>query len=297
MPGEPQQLNLFWHVLKWVFEFFVLVIMRWKLDISGVAHVPRGSGALLVFNHHSQLDGPMVGLPVVRRRKRPLRFLGKKEHWDGKLRWLLEQSKSVPVDRSSREARAGAWDAVVDALQSGDLLAMAPEGTISESFELMPFRTGAVRAAQAAGVPIIPVIGWGTHRVAPKGQPVRWTRRIPIVVRFMEPFEVSPDADPVAATQELEDLMRAELDRVIAAYPDPEPGDDWWLPKRLGGSAMYHEQFLVEHEARLKKWEARDARREARKARQDARRVATEAQGKPTGRIRRLFRSRTGRVA
>jgi hypothetical protein len=184
---------------------------------------------------------------------------------------------------------------VVEALESGDLLAMAPEGTISESFDLMPFRTGAVRAAQAAGVPIVPVIGWGTHRVVPKGQPMRSTRRIPVVVRFMEPFEVAPDADPVAATAELEDRMRAELDKVIAAYPAPTPGDDWWLPRRLGGSAIDHDQFLAQHEARLAAWDARDARRRARKSHQQARKDAfDEPRG---GRVRRWVASMRRRAA
>ena len=103
--------------------------------------------------------------------------------------------------------------------------------------ELKEFKTGAVRIAAEAGVPLVPVILWGTQRMMTKDHPRDFSRGKTIPIRVGEPLHPTGD-DPVAETAELHRVMSGMLDEAIRAYPDDEqPPGSWWLPKRYGGSA------------------------------------------------------------
>jgi 1-acyl-sn-glycerol-3-phosphate acyltransferase len=231
-------------------------LLRWRVRIEGLHHVPRRGGAVLAFNHHSYSDFVMLAWGPVLRLRRPVRFLAKREVWASRWTgWVVRWGEAVPVDRSSSSARAGAFDAAAAALRAGDLVAVAPEQTISRSFELLPFRTGAARMAQQGGAPIVPVIGWGTHRFATKGRKARLVTGLPVVVRFGEPLHVGPHDDPVTATAELQARMERLLDEVQRSYPDGAPAGAWWVPARLGGAAPPHDQVLRAHLERTSRWE------------------------------------------
>ncbi len=230
-------------------------VLGWRIDVRGLDHVPRTGGVVLAFNHHSYLDFVMVGWPVVRTLRRPMRFLAKQEIWASrKVGWIVRWANAIPVDRGSPERRAAAFDAATGALASGAVVAVAPEQTISGSFELLPLRTGAARMAQRAQVPIVPVAGWGTQRAITKGAPKRLPRRLPVRVRFGEPLTVGPDDDVVAATDELAARMTSLLHETQESYPDGAPAGARWVPARLGGGAPPHEQVLEEQRERERGW-------------------------------------------
>ncbi|MEX0869153.1 MAG: lysophospholipid acyltransferase family protein, partial [Nitriliruptoraceae bacterium] len=155
-------------------------LLRAPISVEGIANVPASGPAVLAFNHHSYVDFIVLAWAVVVRRRRPLRFLGKREIWNSRwVGWAPRLIGAIPIDRGSGFSRAHALDAAVEALRAGDLVVVAPEQTLSASFELLPFRTGAVRMAQRAGAPIVPVVGWGSQRLAARGIPrldlVLWT--------------------------------------------------------------------------------------------------------------------------
>lgn len=231
-------------------------LLRWRVDVQGLGYVPRRSGAVLAFNHHSYIDYVLVAWPVVRQLKRPVRFLAKREIWSSRwLGWIVRWGEAVPVDRSSSSGRSEAFDAAASALRQGDLVAVAPEQTISLSFELLPIRAGAVRMAQLAGVPIVPVAGWGTHRALPKGGRKRAAIGLPVTVCFGPPLHVDADEDVSEATRRLEQAMLDLLHEVQEAYPDGAPAGAPWVPARLGGGAPPHEEALAQYQARRRRWE------------------------------------------
>ncbi len=81
-----------------------------------------------------------------------------------------------------------------------------------------------------AGVPLIPVILWGTQRMMTKDHPTDFSRGKTIAIRVGEPLHPTGE-DPVAETAELHAVMTSMLDEVIAAYPaDEQPPGSWWLP-------------------------------------------------------------------
>jgi 1-acyl-sn-glycerol-3-phosphate acyltransferase len=249
-----RELTWRWRVIAAIIILAVRVL-RWRIDVQGLEHVPARGGAVLAFNHHSYVDFMMVGWPIVRQRRRPMRFLAKREIWSSrKVGWVARWAAAIPVDRGSGTARSAAFEAATAALRAGDLVAVAPEQTISPSFELLPLRTGAARMAQLAGVPIVPVAGWGTQRALTKGGPKRLIRKLPVTVRFGDPLTVGPDDDFVEATDELARRMTHLLHGVQESYPDGAPPGADWVPARLGGGAPDHAEVLREHAERERRW-------------------------------------------
>ena len=128
-------------------------------------------------------------------------------------------------------------DEACDFLKRGELVGIFPEATISRSFEIKELKTGATRIAARAGVPLIPVVLWGTQRIMTKDHPRDFSRHKTILVKVGEPLH--PDgADPAADTALLRERMVALHDEAIDEYPaDEQPPGSWWLPASRGGSA------------------------------------------------------------
>jgi 1-acyl-sn-glycerol-3-phosphate acyltransferase len=215
-------------------------LARWRFDARGVEHVPSDGGAVVVWNHHSHVDFLVTAVPLYRRLDRPIRFLAMQELWSSRtFGWVPRFADAVPVDRHSDAGRERSLRMAVEAARDGHLVFVAPEATISPSFELLPFRAGAARIAQAAGVPLVPSVSWGSHRLVTTGHPFSLRRGfgIPVTVRFEPPVRIGPDDDPVAVTDEVRTVMARRLDEVQRTYPDGTPAGAWWVPARLGGGA------------------------------------------------------------
>lgn len=206
-----------------------------KLDLqySGLENIPRIGGAVLVLNHTAYVDFIPAAIGVHRVGRR-VRFMIKSEVMDiGIMRFLVNNTRTIPVDRSQG---AQAYRAALSSLHEGEIVAVYPEATISRSFELKEFKTGAVRMAAGAHVPMVPAIVWGAHRQWTKsGRRAMGRRGIPIAVRFGRPITVAPDVDAEAETTRLRETMTQMLHTVQSTYP--HPAGEFWVPARLGGSA------------------------------------------------------------
>lgn len=213
----------------------VFAALGLKVDISGTDNVPARGGAVVAMNHVGYLDFALAGL-AFRPKKRMVRFMAKQEVFDHKISGpLMRGMKHIPVDR---EAGAGSYQAAVDALRRGELVGVFPEATISQSFELKEFKSGAARMAAEAGVPILPVIVWGSQRVWTKSRPKDFRRRgTPIRIVVGEPFTTA--AEPTVATKELKERMQGLLETARATYQGKprDENDTWWIPAAAGGTA------------------------------------------------------------
>ncbi len=253
--AAPRRIDWRWRaIIVLVVPLFRLA--RWRIDVQGLEHVPRTGPALIAFNHHSYTDFIMLAWGPVLRLGRPVRFLAKREVCDSRwIGWVPRWVSAICVDRASSGARAGALAAAVEALRSGDLVSIAPEQTISESFDLLPFRHGVARLALATGAPIVPCVGWGSHRFMTKTD--RGRRRVlglPVTVRFLPPLTPLAGEDAGALTARLRAAIESGLAEVQRAYPDGLPAGAPWVPARLGGGARPHVDVLSEHEARVRAW-------------------------------------------
>lgn len=227
-----------WRVLSAI-GITLVSLARWKVTVTGQQHLPENGGAVVVFNHHSYADFVFVAWPIVRDAGRVPRFLAKGElftHWF--TRPIVKMVHAVPVHRGSDLSRAQALEAAIAAAKRGEIVVVAPEQTISRSLEIRPLRTGAARIAEAAGVPLIPAIGFGSQRIITKGKRFTLAPGIPITLTVGTPIMVE-NTDALQATETLHDTMRQMLDDIIATYPDREAGTGKpWLPARHGGTAV-----------------------------------------------------------
>jgi 1-acyl-sn-glycerol-3-phosphate acyltransferase len=235
-----------------------------RFTVTGSEHVPRTGGAVMAINHVGYLDFTFAGL-AAQPAGRLVRFMAKKEVFDHPVSGpLMRGMKHIPVDRTG--AVKDSYEAALDALRAGEIVGVFPEATISVSYELKEFKTGAARLAMEAGVPVLPCVVWGSQRVFTKGRPKDLTRGTPISIAVGEPFTPAPGADPVTVTADLKARMQALLDQAQATYAGGPrgPEDTWWIPARLGGTAPTVEQARA-------MVAAQDAERAARRAARDRR--------------------------
>jgi len=145
--------------------------------------------------------------------------------------FLITHTKTVPVNRG---AGAQAYAEAVRLLRAGEVVGLMPEATISRSFELKEFKTGAARMALEAGVSTVPLIVWGAQRIWTKDHPRNVGRKkIPVIVAAGRPLPPTGDVEHLGAA--LREEMTLLLHRVQEEYPHPEGA--YWVPRRLGGGA------------------------------------------------------------
>ena len=229
---------------------------------TGTENVPRTGGVLLAVNHIGYVDFVYGGL-AANPSKRLVRFMAKREIFDNKFGGPLMRSlHHIEVDRG---AGIASMEQALSYLKAGEAVGIFPEATISRSFELKEFKTGAVRIAADAGVPLVPVILWGTQRMMTKDHPKDFSRGKTIAIRVGEPLYPTGE-DPVAETAELKRVMAQLLDEAIRSYPaDEQPPGSWRLPASYGGSAPTLEEAEALDVAEKKE---RAARRAAKRAQQ-----------------------------
>jgi 1-acyl-sn-glycerol-3-phosphate acyltransferase len=202
-----------------------------KITYQGLDNIPATGGAVVAINHTGYVDWLPAALSAMYRKRR-MRFMIKAEMNQVKIvAWLIRHTGTIPVDR---RAGAQAYAAAVESLRRGELVGVYPEATISRSFELKEFKSGAARMAVDAGVPIVPLIVWGAHRLWTKDHPRALGRKkIPVAV------SVGPPIAPIGTLDELASTMRIEMTQLLHAVQEsyPAPRGEYWVPDRLGGGA------------------------------------------------------------
>ena len=231
-PFEP----VYWVVVRLLLLVFGPV---WRLDVrgDGLTNLPDEGGAVLAITHFGYLDFALAGKVVWHHDRRLVRFLATKasfDHWASGP--LMRAMKHVPVDRA---AGGGAYGEAVRRLESGQLVGVFPEAYVNRAYVVRECKTGAVRMAAEAGVPLIPVAVWGGQRVMTRGRHITLRQRRGVAVRIEVGEPMTVGIDRVTAQTE---ALRERLQELVAVaqknYPQvPAAGDDWWLPAALGGSA------------------------------------------------------------
>ena len=244
-------------------------VLGLKFQMSGTEHIPRTGPALLAVNHVSYLDFIFGGF-AAQPSKRLVRFMAKREIFDHSIGGPIMRSlHHIEVDRGEGLA---SYQEGLRYLDMGEIVGIFPEATISRSLEIKELKTGATRMAAEAGVPLIPVIVWGTQRMMTKDHPKDFSRGKTIAISVGEPLHPA-GVRPATETAELHTAMSELLDRTIRAYPaDEQPPGSWWLPASYGGSAPTPER-AAELDVEEKR---RRAERKRRKAAEKAGRTSSD---------------------
>jgi 1-acyl-sn-glycerol-3-phosphate acyltransferase len=232
-----------------------------RITMTGTEHVPRSGGALLAFNHISYVDFVYGGL-AARPSRRLIRFMSKRELFDHRVTGPLMRSlHHIEVDRADG---LGSFHKAVEFLRAGEVVGIFPEATISRAMELKEIKTGAVRIAAEAEVPLIPIAVWGTQRMFTKDHPRDFSRGTPIRIAVGPPLRPT-GSDPIADTAALKSALAEQLDLAITTYADAHlhPGA-WWVPQTHGGTApTLAEAAALDAQEKRARAAARSARRAA----------------------------------
>ncbi len=232
-----------------------------RITFEGLENIPQDGAAVIAINHTSYIDFLPAALAAHYRHRR-MRFMIKTEMQDVKVvSFLIKHTGTIPVDR---RAGAGAYAVAVQRLKEGELVGVYPEATISRSFELKEFKTGASRMAREAQVPILPLIVWGAQRIWTKDHPRNLARKkIPITVAVGAPVHAAQTIDETNTA--MREAMTTLLHKVQEEYPHPEGA--YWVPRRLGGSAPTMDEAKVLEEKELAERARKRAEREAKSRR------------------------------
>lgn len=196
-PGRVPRNALVWNVSKYAVLWWSRLYFR--LRIEGAERLPATGPVLIVANHSSYLDPPMIGISA----RRWVAFLAQAGLAKfAPARWWLAQCGVTLIDRSAPSKDA--MRLVADCLRAGEVVGIFPEGTRSADGTVAPFRTGVEFLVRRSGAPVLPVGIDGAHRAFPRKAWLPRPRKI--VVRYGEPWS----ADRVLAPGGVE-ALRGEV--------------------------------------------------------------------------------------
>ena len=220
-------------VWYWIFKFIVIgpaSVPVYRPKWVGRDRLPRDGAFILVANHTSMVETVFVPMGVPRK----VAFVAKTKYYNGRgltgkaLAWFLDAIGQVPIDPASASTAAPALDTARRILADGRVWAVFPEGTRSPDGRMYRGRTGAMRVALPAGVPVIPVAVTGAATAGPWWT---WRRdRTRITVEYLPAFDLTPwhgrEEDP-AAWREATDAVMARIreatgQEYVDRYPTPE---------------------------------------------------------------------------
>ncbi len=184
------------------FVFWGLMHTFYRLKKEGIEHIPEEGPALLTCNHVSFIDALIIAAVC----PRPIRFI--MDHRIYRIPFLnliFRAGRTIPIapvkeDPACLEA---AYAQIAQALNEGDLVCIFPEGGITRSGEIMPFKGGVTRILETTPVPVIPMALRGLWRSFFSRQDgpamTRWERLRPfravrlVVAPPWSPQEATPD--------------------------------------------------------------------------------------------------------
>ena len=184
----------------------------YRLDVSGLEHVPKAGGFVVAANHTSNLDPWPLAIAL---EPRQLHFMAKSELWKPGLRTLLRWGGAFPVRRGEGDVEA--MNTAVRLCREGRVMAMFPEGTrrskgLRKKHQPRP-HSGTARIALAAGVSILPAAIRGLDRLSRFG-PLRVAFGPPVPVEDLAEF------DARSASQAATRRLWAEIQRLEAELAD-----------------------------------------------------------------------------
>ncbi|MCH7408997.1 1-acyl-sn-glycerol-3-phosphate acyltransferase [Belliella sp. DSM 111904] len=148
----------------WIRTWSTLVGIRYR--IHGKEHININQPYIYIFNHRSFIDAPVIPMAI----SQEVKAIGKKELSRIPIFGIIASRLAVWVDRKDALSRKKSVKALLEILQTGISIVVAPEGTRNNSSHaLLPFQKGAFRIAIETGIHIMPMAIIGADKVMKRG--------------------------------------------------------------------------------------------------------------------------------
>ena len=138
------------------FIVWMLIHSVYRLDKEGLDNIPDDGAAVLVCNHVSFVDALIIAAAC----RRPVRFVMDHNIFRVPvLNFVFRTGRAIPIAsaRENPELLEKAYDEIARALEQGDVVCIFPEGRITDTGELYPFRSGIKRIVDRTPVPVVPL--------------------------------------------------------------------------------------------------------------------------------------------
>lgn len=157
----------------------------WRVCISGSEHIAADGVYVIVSNHQSVAD-----IPVISHLKTDTKWLAKAELFRIPIvGWMLRMAGDIAIERSNPRQAAQALLRCAQYLRQRCSVVFFPEGTRSVDGELLAFNDGPFRLAIREQVPILPLVVHGSGLALPKGSPLIGGTE-DIILRILKPISV-----------------------------------------------------------------------------------------------------------
>ena len=176
-----------------------------RVRVHGSVDVPPEKGALVVANHQSAFDIPILGRWI----GRDVAFIAKIELSRVPIAgaWMRFMGCRF-IDRSDRRQSLGVFKAAAEDLRRGSWLVIFPEGTRSGRQEMAPFKKGSLSLAVKAGAHIVPVAISNSWKIRGRGRAIR---------AGIVDLHILPSIDPTLLSPSELDGLGAKIQSDIAA--------------------------------------------------------------------------------
>ena len=175
----------------------------------GISNVPKTGGVVVVSNHGSHLDPPILGHAL----GRPVAFMAKSELFRIPiLSFIISACGAYPVKRGAgdREALRTASNRLIQGWATGVFL----DGTRQNNGRVNDPKPGAALLAARTGCPILPVAICNSHKAFPKGSFLPRFVSIQLKVgQIIQPPSTRKREDLVSTTKEIQLVINSMLDK------------------------------------------------------------------------------------
>ena len=200
-----------------------------KINIKEFEKMPKEGPFIIIANHTSALDGPLM---YVFMQPRNMVAMAKKELWNSfATRYLMNLWSSIPVDRENMERKT--LQQCFDVLNKNNILAIAPEGTRSVDGSLQEGKEGVAFIAYKQKAPMVPIVTIGLEDAFKK---IRRFKRAEVTIKIGKPFEIIQKEGRLDA-----DKRSQIIDEVMGRLKDLLP------PSMHGYYADKEIQYLLTH--------------------------------------------------
>lgn len=184
---------------------------NWNITISGRTDINDRHPYVMVCNHQSQADIPLISnLPW------EMKWVAKKELFSVPLvGWMMSLAGDIAVDRSARNRRQATFKQARFYLQRRCSVFFFPEGTRSRNGKLNSFAYGAFELAISEGIPILPLVIEGTQNTLPK-QSWKFGKARHIKLKVLDPMDTTDYSRE--DIKEVADLIRQRIAGQLARW-------------------------------------------------------------------------------